>query len=40
MNGYPLDTVLNLAVFAYLGALIWLAVRPVPEPSEDSSTNN
>jgi hypothetical protein len=35
MNGYPLDTVLNLAVFAYLGLLIWLAVRPEEESAPE-----
>ncbi|SDL82859.1 hypothetical protein SAMN04488026_11195 [Aliiruegeria lutimaris] len=30
MMGAPLDTVLNLIVFAYIGFLIWLAAKPDP----------
>ncbi len=28
--GETLDTVLNLIVFAYIGILIWLALKPDP----------
>lgn len=28
MSGQMVDTVLNLLVFAYVGFLIWLAMRP------------
>ena len=30
MMGQPLDTFLNLVVFAYIGFLIWLAIKPDP----------
>lgn len=30
MNGSLVDTMLNLLVFAYLGFLVWLAIRPRP----------
>lgn len=28
MGGQVVDTVLNVAVFAYIGFLLWLATRP------------
>ena len=30
MSGTPVDTALNLLVFAYIGVLVWLATRPNP----------
>lgn len=30
MSGPFIDTALNLAVFAYIGVLVWLAARPLP----------
>lgn len=30
MSGSVIDTVLNLGVFAYLGFLVWLWLRPEP----------
>lgn len=30
MIGTPIDTILNLLVFAYIGFLIWLCLRPDP----------
>lgn len=30
MTGTMVDAVLNLTVFAYIGFLIWLALRPDP----------
>ena len=34
--GDALDTLLNLSDFAFIGAMIWLMVRPLapPEPEE------
>lgn len=28
MSGQAVDTLLNLVVFAYVGFLVWLAMRP------------
>ncbi len=30
MSAQVLDTLLNVTVFAYIGVLIWLAMRPDP----------
>ncbi len=30
MSGTLMDTVLNLSVFAYVGFLVWLCLRPGP----------
>ncbi|SMP29204.1 hypothetical protein SAMN06265373_106168 [Shimia sagamensis] len=30
MSGSLIDTMLNVSVFAYIGFLIWLSVRPDP----------
>ena len=30
MSGELIDTMLNITVFAYIGLLIWLAIRPDP----------
>lgn len=30
MTGQMVDTLLNLLVFAYIGILVWLALRPNP----------
>lgn len=30
MSAQLVDTVLNLGVFAYIGLLVWLALRPDP----------
>ncbi len=30
MSGHFIDTALNLSVFAYIGFLVWLALRPDP----------
>jgi hypothetical protein len=31
VTAWLVDTALNVAVFAYLGFLVWLATRPDPE---------
>lgn len=30
MSGELIDAMLNITVFAYIGLLIWLAIRPDP----------
>jgi hypothetical protein len=34
--GNLIDTILNVVTFAFLGAMIWLAVRDLPDRGEDS----
>ena len=30
MATFSIDTILNITVFAYIGFLVWLAIRPDP----------
>ena len=32
-----LDTLLNLSVFAFIGAMLWLYLRPLAAPQKDRS---
>ena len=33
-----LDTLLNLSVFVFIGILVWMYKRPIPEDARDPAT--
>ena len=35
--GDALDTILNLSAFAFIGAMIWLMVRPLAPPEQQDT---
>ncbi|WP_268884075.1 hypothetical protein [Jannaschia marina] len=35
LTGDAVDTILNLATFAFIGAMVWLSVRRVPDRTEE-----
>lgn len=32
--GDPVDTVMNLVAFAFIGAMVWLIIRPLAPPDD------
>ena len=33
--GDPVDTVLNIGTFAFIGAMVWLMIRKLPRDGDD-----
>ncbi len=38
--GNPIDTLMNLAAFAFIGAMVWLCLRPLAPPKRDAEDRN
>lgn len=34
--GDPVDTLLNLGTFAFVGAMVWILMRKLPDKDEDN----